>query len=48
MSAGKGDARRPYDAKRYAENFDRIFRKPKDKHVKKQRERMDKRRDAED
>lgn len=27
MSAGKGDARRPYDAKQYGENYDSIFKK---------------------
>jgi hypothetical protein len=26
MSAGKGDARRPYNAAKYAENYDNIFR----------------------
>ena len=27
MSAGKGDARRPYDAEQYGINYDSIFRK---------------------
>jgi hypothetical protein len=27
MSAGKGDARRPYDANQYGKNYDNIFRK---------------------
>ncbi len=28
-SAGNGDVYRSYDRKKYAENYDRIFRKPK-------------------
>jgi hypothetical protein len=27
MSAGKGDARRPYDAEQYGKNYDSIFRR---------------------
>jgi len=27
MSAGKGDARRPYDANQYGKNYDNIFKK---------------------
>lgn len=27
MGAGKGDKRRPYDSKKWDENYDRIFRK---------------------
>jgi hypothetical protein len=29
MSAGKGDKLRPFDRKKFEENYDQIFRKPK-------------------